>query len=229
MAPRRVQQTVKKGTAPARRRAPGRPTGDKPDQREALLDAAKLVFSQDGYTAASLRRIAQLAQVTPALPAYYFGDKAGLLEAVIDLRVAPLVQALHAAVVAAGAAPLAQLEAFVHAYTATAARNPWLPQLIVREVLNEQGALRDTFARRFAGGLAGMLRAAIERGQAEGRLRRDLEPRALAMSLISLCLFPFIARPLVSGALGIEVGEASASPLARHHWALFLAGAAEAT
>ena len=224
---RRAAPEPKSRAATVRRRAPGRPAGAGADQRETLLDAAKLVFAQDGYAAASLRRIAQAAHVTPALPAYYFGDKAGLLDAVIDLRVAPLVQALHAAVVGAGDAPVAQLEAFVHAYTATAARNPWLPQLIVREVLNEQGALRDTFARRFAGGLAGMLRGAIERGQAEGRLRRDLEPRALVMSLISLCIFPFIARPLVSGALGIEVGEANASQLARQHWALFLAGAAE--
>lgn len=214
-----------KTKAPTRRRAPGRPSGAPRDQRDALLDAARLAFAREGFAAASLRRIAHDAHVTPALPAYYFGDKAGLLAAVIDERVDPLVRALLEALAAAGEAPIDQLRAFVRAYTDTAARNPWLPQLIVREVLNERGVLRETFARRFASGLTARLRSIVEAGQRAGSLRRDLESPAVVMSLVSLCIFPFIATPLVSGALGIAVDEAHAAALADHHWALFLHGA----
>ena len=214
--------------AAARARRPGRPVAGPTDQRESLLDAAKQAFARDGYAGASLRAIARDARVSPALAAYYFGDKAGLLQAVLDLRVAPLAQSLQGVILSGGATALARLEAFVNAYTVTAARNRWLPQLIVREVLNEQGVLRDTFARRFAGGLTAQLRALVERGQADGSLRRDLAPQAVVMSLMSLCVFPFIATPMVSGALGIEVSESSAAALAAHHWALFLRGAGEA-
>ena len=210
-----------------RRRAPGRPSGNVGDQRDALLDAAKFTFARSGFQGASLRSIAEDAHVTPALAAYYFSDKAGLLAAVIDLRVAPLVQGLLGAVLAAGDDPPAQLQAFVRGYTATAAQNPWLPQLIVREVLNEQGALRDEFAQRFAYGLTSRLRDVVQRGQQRGQLRPDLDPAAVVMSLISLCIFPFIATPMVSGALGIQVDEANASRLADHHWALFWRGVGE--
>lgn len=210
-----------------RKRSPGRPSGEAGDQRAALLDAARHGFARDGYAGASLRGIAQIAHVSPALPAYYFGDKMGLLTAVLEERVAPLVQSLATAVGAAAPDPVAMLEAFVHAYTRTAARNPWLPQLIVREVLNDQGVLRDLFARRFAQGMTSMLADLIRRGQAAGSLRRDLDPAKVVMSLISLSVFPFIARPLVTDTLGIEVDEAHVDALARHHLSLLFSGIRE--
>lgn len=209
-------------------RRPGRPSSEAGDQRAAILDAARFVFAHDGYAGASLRGIAQMAHVSPALPAYYFTDKTGLLTAVLEERVAPLVQSLSVAVQAAAPAPVAMLEAFVHAYTRTAACNPWLPQLVVREVLSDQGVLREIFAQRFARGMTAMLTDLVRRGQAAGDLRKDLDPAHVVMSLISLSVFPFIARPLVSGALGIEVGEARADALARHHLSLLFSGIREA-
>lgn len=213
-----------KKAAAIRKRAPGRPAAGGADPRDALLDAAKHAFARRGFAGARVREIARDAGVTPALASYYFGDKAGLLDAVIEQRVAPLAAALGAGIAAAGEDPLAALRAFVVTYTATASRNRWLPQLIVREVLNEDGVLRDAFVTRFAGGMAGAVLHAVERGQRSGVLRTDLAPEHVVMSLISLCVFPFIATPLVSGALGIRVDEASAASLATHHLAIFLDG-----
>ena len=211
---------------PRRPRTPGRPAAAErgADPREALLDAAKHAFARDGFAGASLKQIAHDAHVTPALASYYYGDKAGLLAAVVEHRVAPAAGGIMGAL--AGEAPaIERLQRFVHEYTATAALNPWLPQLIVREVLNDQGVLRDTFVTRFGSGLGGVLRGAVAQAQAEGSLRRDLDPPRLAMSLMSLCVFPFIATPLVTGVLGVTVDPASAPALAAHHWSLFLSGA----
>jgi TetR/AcrR family transcriptional regulator len=207
-------------------RSPGRPASAQrtDDPREALLDAAKHAFAHAGYAATSLKQIAQDAHVTPALASYYFGDKPGLLAAVIEQRVAPVAGRVIA-VLQGEEAALERLQRFVREYTEVAARNPWLPQLIVREVLNDQGVLRDTFIQRFGGGMGGLLRGTLAQAQAEGALRRDLAPEHLAMSLLSLCVFPFIATPLVRGVLGVRVDEASAPALAAHHWSLFLAGA----
>jgi TetR/AcrR family transcriptional regulator len=205
-------------------RAPGRPAAAGIDQREALLDAARQQFAAVGFAAASLRQIALQAQVSPALANYYFNDKPGLLAAVIEHRVAPLVQELGARVAAAGPDAIASIEAFVHAYVGIAARNPWLPQLIVREVLSDQGVLRETFVRRFAGGMTDALRAVVARGQAGGQLRADLDVARVVMSLISLCMFPFIATPLVAGVLGVAIDEAHARELASHHLDVFLSG-----
>jgi TetR/AcrR family transcriptional regulator len=225
--PRSSPKTSSAAPAPRQPRGPGRPPKEGSDQRTAVLDAARLVFARDGFAGTSLRAIAQTAHVSAALPAYYFVDKKGLLTAVLEECVAPLVQSLHVTVQAAAPEPVAMLEAFIHAYTRTAARNPWLPQLIVREVLSEQGVLRDVFAQRFAKGMTAMLSDLIRRGQSSGALRKDLDPAHVVMSLIALSVFPFIARPLVSGALGIQVDESRADALARHHLSLLLGGIRE--
>lgn len=211
---------------PRRPRSPGRPaTADRTaDPREALLDAAKTAFAASGFAAASLKQIAHDAHVTPALASYYFGDKAGLLQAVLEQRVAPVAGRVMAGLQGDGPA-IDRLRRFVGEYTAMGAGNPWLPQLIVREVLNDQGVLRAAFVARFGQGLGALLRGTLAQAQAEGALRRDLAVEHLAMSLISLCVFPFIATPLVSGVLGVRIDAANAAALAAHHWSLFLAGA----
>jgi TetR/AcrR family transcriptional regulator len=222
-----VTSPSSKPSRPRKRRLPGRPTAGRHDHREALIDAARDYFAAHGYAASSLRQIAIAAKVTPALSHYYFKDKAGLLEAVVEQRVAPLVQALGGAVTAAGPDPVAALRAFVSAYTRTAASHPWLPQLIVREVLSSEGALRATFPERFAGGMAAMLRGLVVAGQARGDFRADLDPREIVMSIVSLCIFPFVAAPLVNQTLGIGTGPDRAEALASHHLAVLLAGIAK--
>jgi AcrR family transcriptional regulator len=52
------------------------------DSRSRLLDAALILFSENGFSKTSTREIAQAAQVNIASISYYFGDKAGLYRAV---------------------------------------------------------------------------------------------------------------------------------------------------
>lgn len=71
------------------RRRPGRPQrelGDQPGKREKILEAAEVVFADNGYEPTSLRKIAEQAGVNPALIAYYFGSKEGLFETVFKRR-----------------------------------------------------------------------------------------------------------------------------------------------
>lgn len=73
-------------TAPPKRR-PGRPAGDGAN-REAILDAAKALFSAHGYDGASMRAIASAAGVDPGLIRHFFTDKEGLFAATIADRTA---------------------------------------------------------------------------------------------------------------------------------------------
>ncbi|MGV3654793.1 MAG: TetR/AcrR family transcriptional regulator [Noviherbaspirillum sp.] len=78
------------GRAPVRRAAGrtklGRPEGNGGNVREAMLDAAEVVFSELGYARTTLREVAQRAQGTQALVSYYFGSKYGLFEEVFLRR-----------------------------------------------------------------------------------------------------------------------------------------------
>jgi AcrR family transcriptional regulator len=57
--------------------------------REAILAAARTQFAQHGYDAATLRGIAGVAEVDPALVRHYFGSKEGLFVAALEFPVDP--------------------------------------------------------------------------------------------------------------------------------------------
>ena len=73
-----------------------------PDTRAAILDAARTAFAARGYTASSLRQVASVAEVDPALVLHYFGSKRDLFAAAIGLAegVDTLIDSLSAGPVA---------------------------------------------------------------------------------------------------------------------------------
>ena len=75
-------------TAPSPRR-PGRPPGAG-NSRDRVLAAARRVFTEKGYDAASLRQIAGDAGVDQGMVRHYFTDKAGLFRAAMQVPIDPL-------------------------------------------------------------------------------------------------------------------------------------------
>lgn len=73
----------KRGTG-AVARGRGRPVGDREAKREELLKAALSVIVEEGYAAASLRRVAQRAGCTTGAVTYSFPSKEALMAAVIE-------------------------------------------------------------------------------------------------------------------------------------------------
>jgi AcrR family transcriptional regulator len=190
-----MQVPVSKPRASARR-GPGRPAGGVADQRERLLDAALRSYAKTGIAAASLRRIASDAGVTPAMVHYYFGSKEQLRAAVVEERVMPVIAVLRERLDAAGNDPRALVTSFVRGVHAAVADNPWLPSLWVREVLSETGALRDLLVTRISPQVPQLLAKRLAAAQKQGDFNADLDPRLLVVSLIGLTLFPFAAAPI---------------------------------
>jgi AcrR family transcriptional regulator len=60
-----------------------RPQGG-PDARQAVLDAARELFAERGFERTTMRAVGSRGGVDPALIYHYFGDKDGLLAAVIE-------------------------------------------------------------------------------------------------------------------------------------------------
>ncbi|MBN3744403.1 TetR/AcrR family transcriptional regulator [Burkholderia sp. Se-20373] len=80
---------------PAAKRTRGRPSGTAHVGFDSLLRCARQRFAKQGYAATSVREIAALAGVDPALMAHHFGSKEGLWTAVVDqlaAQLAPLIE-----------------------------------------------------------------------------------------------------------------------------------------
>jgi AcrR family transcriptional regulator len=81
--------------------APSPHTGRRPgapDTRGRILEAARQVFSEQGFERGTIRSIAAAAQVDPALVMHYYGTKDDLLAAALALPFdpAPLIPAMFA-------------------------------------------------------------------------------------------------------------------------------------
>src|SRR5690348_3477938 len=65
----------------------GRRQGPSEERRAAILQAAEAVFTEVGYTGASIREIARRADVSSALLYWFFPNKAKLFAAVLLAKV----------------------------------------------------------------------------------------------------------------------------------------------
>jgi TetR/AcrR family transcriptional regulator len=207
---------VNKATAEAhrKRRSRGRPrSGHSEDVRQKLITAARELFLRYGYRAVSSRQIANAAGVNVAMIRYYFGGKPGLYREVANLMIAPLRAGIDA--MASGTSHI-ELGALMEAAMRAWAANPWLPGLIVREVLTPEGPLRSMFIREFPERLVPLLEGIVRAGIERGRLRTGLDPKLVVLSMISLGLFPFLALPVTSRVFGVRADEDFLQHLIRH-------------
>jgi AcrR family transcriptional regulator len=197
-SPRTPARPAKRARA-ARKRTPGRPTGDSPDLRAHLLDAAIACFTRDGIAATSLRAIATEGAVTPALLHYYFGDKNQLVDALVAERLLPVLAEMREVVEGASDDVAALIAGFVRKMTEMVQRHPWWPALWVREVLCEGGVLRELVVSRAGPQIPQLLAGRFAEAQRQGRLNPDLDPRLLVVSLVGLTLFPAAGAPIWRG------------------------------
>jgi AcrR family transcriptional regulator len=70
-------------------RRPGRRPGDPEQTRRAILDAARRTFTDVGYERATIRSIAAVADVDPALVIHHFDNKQRLFAAAHELPANP--------------------------------------------------------------------------------------------------------------------------------------------
>ena len=195
---------------PARR--PARPS---PRVRDRLLHEAGRLFSRHGVARVSLRQIAESAGVTPAMVHYYFGDKQGLCGAMLGRALARVLDRVR---------HLERLDELPEVLVGTLAAEPWIPPLLVQEILSEGGHFRDRFVAEYASQMTEIVPRLVQAEIAAGRYRASLDPRLALLSLIGMVAFPFVARPVLERVLGVDYDAEVVDRLAEHTLRVFLAG-----
>ena len=191
--------------------------------RERLLDAATAIAAEHGFETSALRDIAARAGVSPAMVAYYFGDRRGLYEAMFERAFERLGEQV-ATLLDDGESASDTLDGFVRLHVAALAADPWIPQLIAREVLSRETPLRARFAEQVGAGPLAMLVAWIEGQQRAGALRGDLDARLVAISLAGLAAFPFLIVPILGERIGLRLDDALSEQLIEHNQKLLATG-----
>jgi TetR/AcrR family transcriptional regulator len=210
-------------TLPGEQRRSGRPPHqDRREVRKKLLDAARDLFTIKGYEGVSMRRLAREADATPAMIHYYFGDKHGLYRALLEEVLGPTLSRLED--ITTGGVSKVTIEKFMEAYVGVFRDHPWLPPLVFREMLDGGEEFRQQFAQRIGSRILPILAGAIEHERAEGRVRQDADTSMTLISVMSLCVYPFLARPLIEANLGRSVDDAFIGEWLKHARRLFYEG-----
>ena len=186
-------------------------TRDAARSREAILDAAELLFAQRGFDGASLAEIGAAAGVSRGTPGYFFGSKDGLYRAVLErvdarrdaaLRpaFAPLVEWAQGEPAASGRTLDHVLGRAVDGYLSFLHEHPSYVALIEREAI--EGGRRLAATSHHSTVIEDALRA-LRRG-ADRHGLRSFDVRSVKLAFVALCFFPLAHRATFLPALGLD-------------------------
>ena len=159
--------------------------------REAILDAARRAFAEQGYQHATIRGVADLAGVDPALVHHYFGTKQRLFVAAVQLPVNPVEHLMAVLEEDPGQIGRRLVATFLSVWDHAAEQSPLLA--LVRSAVGDDRAaalLREFITEEVLGPIARRL------GSPDARLRATL----VGSQLIGLAMARYIVKvePLAS-------------------------------
>lgn len=124
---------------------------------------------------------------------YYFREKASLHAAVLESTFEPLLQQLRG---------IASLEDWVLAFHAHLSAYPWLPHLMMREVLTPTGELRPLFLKHYAPQIFGSVKALMTLELQEGDVHGDLDVDRHIVLLLGMLVYPFLGLDVAPAIIG---------------------------
>jgi AcrR family transcriptional regulator len=166
-----------------------------------ILAAAKNVFQSKGMTGARMQDIADEAGINKALLHYYFSSKQKLFEMIFKDAFSQFFPKI-AAVINADITLDAKIELFCRTYIDMMVQNPYLPLF----VLNELNRQPERFAKKMWKNRPSPYMQFAQQIELEVKKKniRPIHPGQLFINMLSMCIFPFLAKPLWMAATGMD-------------------------
>lgn len=182
------------------------------DTEQKILQAARAVFVRRGTSGARMQEIAEEAGVNQALLHYYFRSKEKLSEAVFSETAGRMFPAIIG-ILGNDASIEEKVDQIVATYIENMFRSPFLPGYILSELHHHPERIPKLIGglagKSFSAALAPVLDKLDKQIASEARKRklRRISAQQFLTNLLSLCVFPFAARPMLSAAFGFDEAE----------------------
>jgi TetR/AcrR family transcriptional regulator len=179
-------------------------TSSNTSTRDLILQAAKEVFTAKGYAAARTQEIADQAGVNKGLLQYYFkgNSKEVLFKTIFEEAFGKLFSRINA--IFESEEDLNQkLEMVVDSYFEFLLNNPYLPTFVLNELNTRSHGFVEELLNSVNRPNPMQLVVQMHNEMAAGKIR-TINPLHLVLNVVSMCIFPFIARPMFQGMIGIN-------------------------
>lgn len=167
------------------------------DKSQEILNAAEEVFVEKGYYGARMQAIADKAKINKAMLHYYFKNKDNLFQKIFISKVAFFIPKVDA-ILGSPQTPIQKIEAFVDTYMDMLSNNPKIPPFLINTI-NKYPKFVEVLPTQLATKTIDLFHEEIEAGRF-----KKVDPKQFFISLISMCVFPFMAKPLVGKLLDVQ-------------------------
>jgi TetR/AcrR family transcriptional regulator len=168
---------------------------------EKILSAARKVFLNKGMDGARMQDIADEAGINKALLHYYFRSKDKLFEQIF-LEVASSMLPRIFSIFQSDDTLFTKIEKFCDTYITQEIKTPYVPIFILNEVNRQPQA----FLKKVLGNTSPPVEKLLQQIEKETKagIIKPIDPLQLLLNTLSLCIFPFLASPMIQLLTGME-------------------------
>lgn len=166
----------------------------KDSTEDKILEAATNVFVTKGMEGARMQEIANEAGINKALLHYYFRSKERLFEAIFT-EILKFAFPKISRIVQSNDGIVSKIELVVDAYMEILIKHPFIPGFLLKELNRDPSGLFKLVMKFGLNPQAvfAQIQEAMDRGEII-----QMKPAHLAANVVSMCVFPFAARPILS-------------------------------
>ena len=169
---------------------------------EKILDAARKVFVQKGLDGARMQDIADEAGINKALLHYYFRTKDKLFE-MIFLETVGKIFPRFEMILLSDMDFFDKIRQIVSSYIEVIIHNPNLPLFVLNEMnKNPEFGIVDFFKVQRPVVIHRFMED-IEKEVSKGTIKA-VSPAHLLVNMMSMCIFPFVAKPVINIMLDLD-------------------------
>ena len=165
----------------------------KDNTEDKILDAATEIFLNKGMEGARMQEIADKASINKALLHYYFRSKDKLFDAILT-KIMNLAFPQISKILFSANPFVEKVEQVIDIYITLLLKHPQLPTFMIKE-MNREGSLLFKFIEKQHVSVQPIFKE-IQDAMDRGEIRR-MKPEHLVVNMLSVCVFPFAARPMI--------------------------------
>lgn len=175
----------------------------KPDKNteKKILESARKIFYKKGLAGARMQEIADDAGINKAMLHYYYRSKEKLFSAVFQEaanRIFPQVSKI----LGSDSPLFDKIRNLIYNYIEMMKQNMYIPIFVLHEIQQDPSRLVNIIMEEQPNAMFKFFQD-IEKAKAEGTII-DIDTKTLIVNILSLCIFPVAAKPVISGIFSIK-------------------------